>query len=217
VFIAQTKLKRRGVRELTIGSRKTVGFSSFKGSLNSTAQAREIGLASEGWEKHEGIFRQDFLKPFRLKDDVERTIGFWGGQEPSFNAHVRGKRNNVISMAKAWGERFDQDGMALLFPNPNGTGGKLIWDFGRELSDNEMDLFFRNLDDLNKELGEQFNDYFGVTTKGGRSIEYWYSGETQRNNAFNVIREAIRKTGLPATYDKKSGFDFVLLRKGKDY
>jgi len=152
-----------------------------------------------------------------LKDGIERTFGFWGGPEPSFNAYLNGKRGNVIEMAKAWAKDFNQQGMALLFPNPKGTGGKLKWDFGRNLSDTEMDMFFKNLDDLNKELGEQFNDYFGVTVKSSRNIEYWYSDEKQKDNAYIVILKAIEKTKFPATYGEENGFDFILLELGKDY
>lgn len=223
-FKKQTGLLRQGEREggrvlKSDGSKKTVGFSFLSGDtrFTNTSQARSLGESVEGWDKHERIFKDNYLERFKLKDDVERTIGFWGGPEPSFNAHVRGRRENVIEMAKAWGKDYHQQGMALLIPNPKGAGGKLIWNFGKELSDSEMDMFFKNLDDLNKELGEEFNDYFGVTTRGSKSIEYWYKDKLQRNNAYYVIRKAIKQTKLPAKYDKKTGFDFMLLLKGQDY
>jgi len=130
---------------------------------------------------------------------------------------LKGERNNVIEMAKDWGRTYNQQGMALLIPNPKGTGGKLVWNFGRELSDHEMDLFFTNLDQVNKDLGEQFNDYFGVTTKGAKNIEYWYSSEQQKGNAQIVIQMALGKSNLAANYRSQNGFDFILLSQGEDY
>ena len=198
---------------------KTIGFSFLSGDtrLASTAEARKVGESPDGWAKHEHKFKNQYLKRFNLEDDVERTFGFWGGPEPSFNAHLKGKRENVIAMSKAWAKEHNQQGMALLFPNLEGAGGKLKWDFGKELSDDEMDSFFKNLDDLNKDFGDEYNDYFGVTMKNSRNIEYWFKDDKQRSNAYTVINMAINKTKLPAGYDKEDGFDFVLLRQGMDY
>ena len=198
---------------------KTVGFSFLSGDtwLASTSAARKVGESPDGWAKYEQKFKSQYLKRFNLEDDVERTFGFWGGPEPSFNAYLKGKRENVIAMSKAWAKEHNQQGMALLFPNPEGSGGKLKWDFGKELSDDEMDSFFKNLDDLNKQHGEEFNDYFGVTVKGSRNIEYWYKNDQQRNNANFLIEQAVRKTKLPAKFGREHGFDFVLLEQGKDY
>ena len=199
--------------------RNTVGFSFLSGDIRlpSTSAARKVGESPEGWSKYEQKFKDKFLKQFNLEDDVERTFGFWGGPEPSFNAYLKGNREDVESMAKAWAKEHNQQGMALLFPNPEGTGGKLKWDFGKELSDDEMDSFFKNLDDLNKAHGEEFNDYFGVTVKGSRNIEYWYKDKTQQRNASTVIEMALSRTKLPARFDREHGCDFVLLEQGKDY
>lgn len=221
-FTRQTGLQRQRERELVAagqGGKKTIGFSFLSGDsrLTTTAQARKLGEAPGGWSKYEKIFRDKYLERFRLEDDVERTIGFWGGPEPSFNAHIRGAKTNVIEMAKAWGKDYNQQGVALLFPNPKGGGGKLLWDFGRKLSDTEWDIFFKNLDDINKEFGEQFNDYFGATVKGMSNIEYWYGSKEQRKNAFVIFRMSIEKSKLPASFSRKHGFDFLLLEQGKDY
>jgi hypothetical protein len=207
------------IRGINPPERKTVGFSFLSGetNLHTTAEARKLGKSSEGWEKNERIFRQDYLDKYKLIDDVERTLGYWGGPEPSFNAHLQGTRENMIRMAKAWGKNYNQQGMAMIIPNPKGTGGKLIWDFGRNLSNSELDLFFKNLDDLNKELGEKFNDYFGVTVKGSRNVEYWFSQVEQGDNAFRVIDTALGISKIPVKFRREKGYDFILLMQGEDY
>lgn len=226
-FTRQTGLMRQRERERITGvadvkdiaARKTIGFSFLSGeqTLATTAEARRMGDSMNGWEKHERIFRKDYLDKFKVRDDIERTIGFWGGPEPSFNAHVLGMRENVIEMSKAWGKNYNQQAVALLFPNANGTGGKLIWDFGRELSNQEWDHFFLSLDKINKTLGEKYNDYFGVTVKGLQKVEYWYRNIQQGNNAREVIRLAIEKLNLKPNYSIWRGFEFILLEAGKDY
>ena len=226
-FASAGELKHPGHPDQSVHGRKrgggadenTVGFSFLSGDtrLDSTSKARDLGNSPDGWDKHEIKFKNKYLKQFDLEDDIERTLGFWGGPEPSFNAHLVGKRENVEAMAKSWAKEHNQQGMALLFPNTGGTGGKLKWDFGKELSDSEMDSFFKNLDDLNKQHGEEFNDYFGVTVKGSRNIEYWHKSESQGKNARYVIDLAMEKTKLPAKFSKERGYDFVLLEQGKDY
>jgi hypothetical protein len=199
------------------GLLKTIGLSFFRGTLQSVSQARAIGESPDGWAKHERIFRK-YLKDLGLEDEVEWTLGFWGGPEPSFNAWVKGAREKVVELAKRWGRDFDQEAVALLFPNPNGEGGKLKWDFGRELSDEEWDSFLNVLHAFNVKLGPKYDDYFGVTIRGSRTIEYWYKDEVKWKQSENIIKMAIEKTKLPAVFDKEEGYDFILLKKERgDY
>lgn len=221
-FIKQTGLDRDRFREQVLSggpSRKTVGFSFLSGEshLATTAEARALGESAEGWVKHERNFQENYLDQFKVKDKVDRTIGFWGGPEPSFNAYLIGERKNVIEMAKEWGKNYNQQAIALLFPNSNGEGGKLIWDFGRDLTNGEMDTFFKSLDSMNKELNEKFNEYFGVTVKRSQTIEYWFSSEAQRLNAYEVINNAFRRANFKPVFRRERGFDFVLLFQGSDY
>jgi hypothetical protein len=207
------------IRGIKPPERKTVGFSFLNGetNLHTTAEARELGESSEGWEKNERIFRQDYLSKYNLIDDVERTLGYWGGPEPSFNANLIGKRKDIIKMSEAWGKNYNQQAVALLLPNKNAGGGKLIWDFGRELSDTEWDKFFTVFDDIQAHLKDQFPDYFGVTVKGFQKVEYWYENEQQRRNVQTVMEDVFKELQLPIEFKGQREFEFILLMMGKDY
>lgn len=221
-FIKQTGLQRQYVREQIVKPEnisRTVGFSFLSGEshLTTTEEARTLGESAEGWDKHEQIFREQYLERFELEDDVDQTLGFWGGPEPSFNAHVTGTKANVIRMSGAWGNDFNQQAMALLLPNQGGTGGRLVWEFGRELTDQEMDSFFQILDGMSKELEESGSEYVGVTVKDMKTIEHWFSDTAGKGDAFTLIRTAVEGMNIEAKFHGEIGYDFILLFKGDDY
>lgn len=221
-FVKETGLIRQGEREQIQNPRKTIGMSFLSGDshLSTTSEARQLGESENGWNKNKKILLDEYLPKYKLKDDVDETIGFWGGPEPSFNARVSGKTENLLKMVKAWGRDYHQQAMAVILPNPKGAGGRLIWDFGRELNDKEMDRLFNNLDLVNKEFAKlhpDTEDYFGITTKGSQIIEFWFSDENNLMKAKLIIDQALNITSLPIQANIVKGYDFILLFSGSDY
>lgn len=221
-FLKQTGLDRDRIREQVQLPRKTIGLSFLSGDtqLKSIEDAVSLGQSSDGWEKNEKILKEKYLPQFKLKDDVDQTVGFWGGPEPSFNARVSGTRDNVLAMAKAWGKDYNQQAMALLLPNPNGSGGRLVWDFGKILTDDEMNQLFRNITLMNEEykkLHQGSENYFGITTKGNQIIEFWFDNDETSKDAKWVINQAIGLTNLPVYSNREVGYEFKLLFADEDY
>jgi hypothetical protein len=187
-----------------------LGYTFFKGALESVVEARAAGEGPDGWERHERIFKEEYLPRHKVKDDVEWTIGLWGGPEPSFNAAVKGKRKNVLALAADWGKNYNQDAMAILFPSARGQGARLRWELGKEASDEQLDALLGALAQVNKQmasyLAEQFNLYegfnVGVTVKGNREIEYWASNEDEAVVGKRLIDNALEMAELAAEYDR---------------
>ena len=197
----------------------TVGFSFLSGETNlkTTRDALNLGNSAEGWNKHEQIFRQKYLKTFNLKDDLTKTIGYWGGPEPSFNASVSGTRENFIAMAKQWGKDYNQQAMAVLLPDKRGAGGKVVINLGKKLSPQEWDVFFAKITDANKVLVQNPDDYIGVTTKSGNLVEYWFGSREQRNRAHAVFSKALKEVKKTSDITVEDGYLFKLLFAGDDY
>lgn len=217
-FTRETGLSRQRAREQVVPGRKTVGFSFLSGdtSLNSTQQAIALGKSKQGWDFHEKDFRENYLKPFKLKDDVTQTIGYWGGPEPSFNASVSGKREDFLSMAKKWGKDYNQQAMAVLLPNKNGEGGKLTWLLDHQLTTTEWDNFFGAVDRANQELAKS-GEYFGVTTKSGNVIEFWFDNQHTRMYSLDILNRALQIAGIKGDLNVSDGYEFLMLFKGSDY
>jgi hypothetical protein len=209
----------RAVSPTIPGNRKTVGFSFLSGEtkLKTTRDALNLGNSAEGWNKHEQIFRQKYLKTFNLKDDLTKTIGYWGGPEPSFNAAVSGTRENFIAMAKQWGKDYNQQAMAVLLPDKRGAGGKVVINLGKKLSPQEWDVFFAKITDANKMLVQNPDDYIGVTTKSGNLVEYWFGSREQRNRAHAVFSKALKEVKKKSDITVEDGYLFKLLFAGDDY
>lgn len=209
----------RAVGTKILSNRKTVGFSFLSGDTNlkTTQDALNLGNSAEGWEKHEQIFRQKYLKTFNLKDDVTKTIGYWGGPEPSFNASVSGTRENFLAMAKQWGKDYNQQAMAVLLPDKRGAGGKVVINLGKKLSPQEWDVFFAKITDANKVLVQNPDDYIGVTTKSGNLVEYWFGSREQRNRAHAVFSKALKEVKKKSDITVEDGYLFKLLFAGDDY
>ena len=221
-FVKETGLIRQGEREqVVLGDKpkKTIGFSFLSGDTNlkTTQDAIDLGNSQDGWDKHEKIFREKYLEPFKLKDDVEKTIGYWGGPEPSFNGLVNGSRENFIEMAKQWGRDFNQQAMAVLIPNKDGTSGKLIWEFNSKLTNGQMDIFFSTLDAVNHQFSNELISSLGITTFGSKKFEYWFSDEKQALIAYRLLTKAIEVLKTETTFRKTRGYDFVLLFQKDDY
>ena len=198
----------------------TVGFSFFRGTLTKVSDARKIGLSSDGWEKHEKIFKDKYLKRFDLEDEVERTIGLWDGPEPSFNAYVKGSRENIIAMAKQWGKDYNQEGMVVLLPSPGADGGKLIWDIDNAASDADLDILLGSLNEVKNKYKERTGKNFplGVTVKNGEtSFEYWHGDEDSAKEANDLITSALNKTTLKTKFRPEGGYEFIPLSLGEDY
>lgn len=220
-FIGQTGLSRQYQREQALRSipeKKTIGFSFLSGDTNlrTTQDAIDLGNSPRGWDYHEHEFRENYLKPFNLKDDVTKTIGYWGGPEPSFNASVVGKRENFLAMAGKWGKDYNQEAMAVLLPNKNGEGGKLIWELDHQLNTDEWDKFFNAVDQANRELAKD-GEYFGVTTKSGRLIEFWFDNKEKQSAAFFLFERALELAGINGKQKTSYGYNFLMLFKGSDY
>lgn len=221
-FVKETGLIRQGERErVYLGDKpkKTIGFSFLSGDTNliTTQDAIDLGNSENGWDKHEKIFRENYLEPFKLKDDVERTIGYWGGPEPSFNGLVKGSRENFIEMAKQWGRDFNQQAMAVLIPEKKASGGKIILEMPSQLSSEQWDQFFQQLTKANEILVNDKDDYIGVTTKVGKIIEYWFENSDQRDKADLIFRRTLQYTSINAKKHIVSGYEFKLLFRGRDY
>lgn len=211
--------------ELERESINVMGYTWNREVYTSVADAMAAGDSDEGWVKYEQIFLDDYLARFKLEDDIERTLGLWGSPEPSFNAYLEGSQEQMVELAKAWGKAYEQDAMVMLLPEAGAEGGKLIWDFGRQLNNEELDALLQGVISVNRELTPElakqagFEDFMvGLTVKGRSEVEYWGSGPEMFRLGGLLINEAIRRSGLslPAVLEKQ-GYAFRLLFKGSDY
>ncbi|HOG48202.1 MAG TPA: hypothetical protein PLJ35_19390 [Anaerolineae bacterium] len=217
----------KSLEELGVGpSRKVMGFTFFRGTAASVAEARAIGEAPDGWARHEVVVREQYLPRFKLEDDLTRTIGLWGSPEPSFSAQLKGRRRSVLAMARAWGQEYGQEGMAVLLPNRQGTGGKVIWDLGRALTDAELDVLLRGIADANDRLAAGLAQRFGLaeayklglSVRENRIAELWVKDDTQQAIGRLLMREALRAIGLGDLNGRwEGGYDFELLLRGTGY
>lgn len=166
------------------------------------------------------IFKDKYLKRFDLEDEVERTIGLWDGPEPSFNAYVRGSRENIVAMAKQWGKDYNQEGMVILLPNPGADGGKLVWDIDHAASDADLDVLLGSLNEVKNKYKERTGKNFplGVTVKNGEtSFEYWYGDKDSMAEAKDLIISAVNKTALKTKFRPEGGYEFIPLSLGENY
>lgn len=218
-FTRQTGLKRQYPREQVVPERKTIGFSFLSGDTNlrTTQDAIDFGNSKQGWNFHERDFKENYLKPFNLKDDVTQTVGYWGGPEPSFNASVSGNRKDFLSMAGKWGKDHNQQAMAVLLPDKRASGGKVVLEMQRQLNTGEWDKFFAELTRANGLLVENPDDYIGVTTKFGRIVEYWFDGSESRKRALVVFNQALKTMNIMSNPRVEGGYYFKLLFQGSDY
>jgi len=201
--------------------KKTSGFTWFRGELQDVESAIRIGESDMGWAFHEGILRSDYLPEFDLKDDVEHTLGLWGGPEPSFNLHVTGSTENIVAFSRKWGGDYKQQGMAILLPTQAGKGGAISWDFGRELTNNELDHLLGGIIQVTRELKTMkevpFTD-IGVTVRRRQVIEFWVGNPEDRDFGSLMINKAIAISGLDIQEQKwEGGYYFKLLFLGDDY
>ncbi len=199
--LRRSGLTRRQARR--IWARKArVGFSPFRGSLHRMADARAAG--ERLWPQAEEDVWEG-LKRFHLEDDVERTLGLWADSvEPSFVLEARGRREDVLSFARAWKEKYRQEAVAVLYPHPEGTGGALVWEFERSLTDEEWDRLLAPF----KELG-----FGGTVRQDGRVFEFWFENDAQRIRALRHFMIALRKARIQVSMKVSSeeGFEFILV------
>lgn len=204
------------------GPLKVMGYSFFRpeafGKISIVRQVYQVGYSKRGWAYHEELFRKQYLPRFKVRDDIEWTVGLWGTPEPSFNARLKGSYLNVIRMSKQWGKDFNQDGMALLIPSKGAKGGVLSWDFGRHLSLDEMDRLLGGLMKVNEGLkpGDAF-EFIGLTVKDRSRVEFWIDNESKALVGRRLIDRAINLAGLDTKkWDWQGGYEFLLLGK-EDY
>lgn len=202
-----------------------LGYTWNREPFATVAAARAAGEAEGGWDKHERAFKEEYLPRFKVRDDVERTIGLWASPEPSFNARVRGEERNVLALAKAWGAEHNQDAVALLLPDAQGTGGRLVWDLGRKLSDSELDVLLGAVGAVNRELAAPLAQSLGLgeltvglTVRKDRLLEYWVADETTLRAGRKLLEDAIKMAGqsLPEV-QWRGGYSFRMLWRGADY
>jgi hypothetical protein len=199
---------------------KTVGFSFLSGdlSLRSIEEARALGLSEEGWAKYRKDFKEKWLKPYKLVDDLIDTIGYWNGPEPSFNLKVFGSITNVEKFADAWGAQFNQRSMAILAPQQGGSGGKLIWDFVEPLTDAQINTFFGALDQLNELQEVKEKDFFfGVTIFGSKKMEFWYQNSSEETASDQYLGRLIESLNALKVKEDLGGYNFYFREQGKDY
>lgn len=204
------------------GQLKVMGYSFFRpdtfGGISIVRQVYQVGYSKRGWAYHEELFRKQYMPRFKVRDDIEWTVGLWGTPEPSFNARLKGSYLNVIRMSKQWGKDFNQDAMALLIPSKGGKGGVLSWDFGRHLSLDEMDRLLGGLMKVNEGLkpGDVF-EFIGLTVKDRSRIEFWAKNDPEKFNGILLIEKAMKNAELTASrLPWQGGYEFVLLGKN-DY
>lgn len=205
-----------------VPGRRTGGFTWFKGELPGVDAAIQQGKSAQGWVYHERILRSDYLPRFNLIDDVEHTLGLWGSPEPSFNAHVKGKVKNVLAFARTWGKDYNQEAMAILLPTQGGQGGKLSWDFGRQLSMAEMDELLGGLKQVNDELFKMTDaplGMIGLTVKDYQRVEFWVHDDKERKFGLSLIQNAIQKAKLSVVNENwEGGYYYRLLsQENGDY
>jgi SPP1 gp7 family putative phage head morphogenesis protein len=200
---------------------KTSGFTWFRGELPNVESAIRIGESDMGWVYHEGILREDYLPKFHLVDDVEYTLGLWGNPEPSFNLHVTGSTENIVAFARKWGQDYNQEGMVMLLPTQAGKGGALSWDFGRELTNDELDRLLGGIMSVNAELQKtetSIINWIGVTVRDHQSVEFWVRNDEERRVGLQLIRTAIKRSGLELPRSRwEGGYNFQLFAIKIDY
>ncbi|MGI6366884.1 MAG: hypothetical protein ACOX2L_00750 [Anaerolineae bacterium] len=131
----------------------------------------------------------------------------------------------MLEMARAWGRDHDQDAMALLLPNAEGTGGRLIWDLGRRLKDEELDTLLAAVGSVNRELAGQVAQEhdleeitLGPTVRDDRLVGLWVPGMAERIAGGRLFSEAIRRAQMGGASERyESGCVFQLLFKDRDY
>lgn len=207
-----------------LSTKKILGFSFYQaGDMPpiDVAMAFKIGNGPDGWAAGERIFRTYYLPKYGVIDDLERTLGLWGTPEPSFNAWLGGRRENIIGLAKEWGQNYQQEAMAILLPTKTGQGGVLSWRFDRPLTNGELDRLLGGIVAVNKEL-EQMKDVplgmIGLTVRGRQQVEFWVSRENEQDFGRYMVEKAmiISKLEIP-DIKWKGGYEFVLLWRGTDY
>ena len=216
------------VRVATLGeleSKQTVvnvmGYTWNRETYQTVADARLAGEADDGWRKYEQVFRDEYLPKYELYDDIERTLGLWSGPEPSFNAYLRGQEEQMMELARAWGRDYQQDAVALLLPKEGAEGGKLIWDFGRTLSDSELDALLKGVGEVNSTLGHDLasaagiDDFpIGLTVKGSSCVEFWVADRAQGMVGSALIDRAISMAGFDVPEMRQQlGYEFRLVFK----
>lgn len=182
--------------------RARVGFSPFRGSLHRMAEARRAG--ERLWPQAEKDVWEG-LKRFRLEDDVERTLGLWEDSvEPSFVLEARGSKEDVLAFARAWKEKYRQEAVAVLYPNPKATGGALVWEFERALTDEEWDRLLAPF----KELG-----FGGTVRQDGRVFEFWFQDEDAYIAAQAAMNKALSQAGIQVSRQEyvESGFELIFV------
>ncbi len=182
--------------------RARVGFSPFRGSLHRMAEARRAG--ERLWPQAEKDVWEG-LKRFRLEDDVERTLGLWEDSvEPSFVLEARGSKEDVLAFARAWKEKYRQEAVAVLYPNPKATGGALVWEFERALTDEEWDRLLAPF----KELG-----FGGTVRQDGRVFEFWFQDEDAYIAAQAAMNKVLSQAGIQVSRQEyvESGLEFIFV------
>jgi len=206
--------------------RPVAGYTFFQGTAPSVVAAREIGESATGWAQHERVLQQDYLPRFKVEGEQERTMGLWSSAEPSFNSRLQGERENIIALAKEWGSTYHQDAMALLFPEAQGTGGKLQWRFVRPLTDTELDTLLNSVNQVNQTLAATLAEQqgldtgfrVGLTVRYGQVIEYWWGDAVAGRVGRELLNTAISTAQLPRVYESQIGhYAFELLFRGVHY
>ena len=183
--------------------RARVGFSPFRGSLHRMAEARRAG--ERLWPGAEDEARA-MLERFRLEDDVERTLGLWEDSvEPSFVLEARGSKEDVLAFARAWKEKYRQEAVAVLYPNPKATGGALVWEFERSITDEEWDRLLKPFKELR---------FGGTVRKGGRVFEVWFEDAAEVSALRAAWFTALQQGHLSLLLQSQrleTGFEFILV------
>ena len=212
------------------GDQKVMGFTFYDASKGGLLPGVGKAIAAgedkaNGWAVNERIFKQRYLPKHKLEDDVKRTLGLWGAPEPSFNAWVKGSRANVEACSKEWGRAYNQEAMALLLPNKQGTGGALSWMFDRRLTVAELDRVLGGVREVNGVLAEQQAAgqetavyQIGLTVLGRRRLEFWVANDGQGQVGRRLVEQALRLANLPVPEAGwEGGYDFKLLFRDSDY
>ncbi len=182
--------------------RARVGFSPFRGSLHKMAEARAMGARL--WPPAERDVVA-MLSRFNLEDDMERTLGLWADSvEPSLVLEARGARGDVLTFARAWKEKYRQEAVAVLYPTPGGSGGALVWEFERPLTDAEWDRLLGPF----KELGMG-----GTVRRDGRVFEYWFADQDDYMAIHAAFAKALEHAHItvPKSLRAESGYELIFV------
>jgi hypothetical protein len=120
-------------------------------------------------------------------------------------------------MAKQWGKDFNQEAMAVLIPDRKASGGRVVIKMPNELSSLQWDHFFSELTHANKALVINKDDFIGVTTKNGNSVEFWFDSQISSNRGLVVFRRALLSMNMDVKITIEGGYYFGLLLRGRDY